>query len=327
MHDLESRPLALKRLCSLPLGAAAALTIAARASAATGPLVPVRVGSVANDEATPILYAQTSGLFRDAGLDVELQVISNGTAVAAAVAGGAIDLGRGSLFSIITAHARNVPLTMIAGSAVTWPTTQNAGLVVLADSALHSGADFNGKIVSAAALNDIMVVGVRAWVDKTGGRSETMQFVELTGSEAGAALDSRRIDGAGVVNPWLAQLAASSKYRVVCDPGAAIAPLILSSAWFGNTDYVTKNRSTVRSFATALAKSSAYCLDHPQQTAPLIAKLSGVDVATIQHMTRAHYSVALDPRQIQPLIDAAAKYKIIPSAFDARDMITGAAAS
>ena len=314
MHDLESRSLAIKRLCWLPLGAAAALAV-------SGPPVHLRVGSVANDEATPILYAQTSGLFRDAGLEVELETISNGTAVAAAVVSGAIDLGRGSLFSLITAHAREVPLTMIAGSATSTAATPTAGVVVLADGPLRSGPDFNGKIVSAAALNDLMVVGVRAWVDKHGGRSETMQFVELPASEAGGALESKRIDAAGVVNPWLAQLLATGKYRTLGDPVGAIAPQILSSAWFGNSDYIAKNRATVKAFAAALATSSAYCNDHPLQTAPLIAKLSGVDVATIEHMQRSHYATALEPRDIQPLIDAAAKYKIITKSFDAREMI------
>jgi hypothetical protein len=38
-------------------------------------------------------------------------------------------------------------------------------------------------------------------------------------------------------------------------------------------------------------------------------------------MTRAKFETALEPREIQPVIDAAAKYKVIPKGFEARDII------
>jgi hypothetical protein len=38
-------------------------------------------------------------------------------------------------------------------------------------------------------------------------------------------------------------------------------------------------------------------------------------------MHRISYATALDPKLIQPMIDACAKYKVIPAAFDAKDMI------
>jgi hypothetical protein len=34
--------------------------------------------------------------------------------------------------------------------------------------------------------------------------------------------------------------------------------------------------------------------------------------------------LSVDPKLIQPLIDAAAKYKAIPASFDARDLIDSA---
>jgi hypothetical protein len=39
-------------------------------------------------------------------------------------------------------------------------------------------------------------------------------------------------------------------------------------------------------------------------------------------MPRVTYATSLNPRDIQPLIDAAAKYKAIPASFDARELIS-----
>lgn len=284
-------------------------------------LARLRLGSVANDMITPVLYGQAARIFRDAGLDIDLQVINSGAAVAAAVAGSAIDLGRSSLFSVINAHARHVPLVLVAPSSVSSSEVATAGIMVPVDSPIHTAADLNGKIMSAAALDDIFVVADRAWIDKNGGRSETVQFVELTGSQVGAALDSGRIDAGGVVNPNFARFLATGKYRSLADPLLGIGPRVLIDAWIGDTEYVRKNPALVRAFATALAKASAYCNGHDQQTAALLAKFIGMDVDTVLHMNRARYALAFDLRDMQPLIDAAAKYKVIPNAFSARDII------
>jgi ABC-type nitrate/sulfonate/bicarbonate transport system substrate-binding protein len=320
MNQRESRRAAIGRLCLAPVAAVAALESTSSLAVAQTP-IHVRAGAVTNDFATPLLYALDSGMFRDAGLDVELQVINNGTAVAAALAGNSIDLGIVSLFAVVNAHARGVPLTLIAGSTLYLTTSPAVGVLVLADGPLHSIADLTGKTVSSSALNDILAVSMRGSVDRSGGHSDTMQFVELTGTQVGSALDTGRIAAAGVANPTLASLLATGKYRNLGDPSVGIAPRFLATAWISSTDYVQKNPSTIRAFTAVLAKAAAYANTHQPQTAPILAKYSGIELATVAHMTRARFEPALDPRDIQPVIDAAAKYKVIPKGFDARDII------
>jgi hypothetical protein len=72
-----------------------------------------------------------------------------------------------------------------------------------------------------------------------------------------------------------------------------------------------------------LGKAAAYSNAHPQVTAPMLAKYTGVDPAMIARMPRSHYEANLSPRDIQPVIDASAKYQIIPSSFPAHEIIYG----
>ena len=127
-----SRATTLKGLCCLPFASAISFAPALPAIAQPAP-ARLRLGSVANDMITPVLYGQAAGIFRDAGLDIDLQVINSGAAVAAAVAGGAIDLGRSSLFSVINAHARHVPLVLVAPSSVSSGDVATAGIMVPID--------------------------------------------------------------------------------------------------------------------------------------------------------------------------------------------------
>ena len=321
MNQPESRRAAIARLGLAPLAAVAALEATSSPAAAQTP-IHIRVGAAANDFATPLLYALDSGMFREAGLDVELQILNNGTAVAAALAGNSSDFGIVSLFAVVNAHARGVPLTLIAGSTLYSTTNPAIGLLVLASGPIHAVAELSGKTVSSSALNDILAVSIKGSVDKAGGHSDTMQFVELTGTQIASALDTGRIAAAGVTNPTLASLVATGKYRNLGDPSGGIAQSFLATAWITTTDYVQKNRATVRAFTTVLAKAAAFANAHQAETAPILAKYSGIELATVTHMTRAKFETALEVREIQPVIDAAAKYKVIPKGFDAREIIT-----
>src|ERR1700761_5817975 len=73
----------------------------------------VRVASNPVADVVPLLYAQSSGAFRNAGLEVTLQKASSGSAVAAAVAGAAIDVGKVASTTIVSAHAHGVHLTIV----------------------------------------------------------------------------------------------------------------------------------------------------------------------------------------------------------------------
>jgi NitT/TauT family transport system substrate-binding protein len=321
MRDAESRVSAIKRLWFTSLTIAGSLGISAIDAPSRSLPVRLQLASSANDDVTPVLYAQASGMFRQAGIDVDLQVISNGTAVAAAVAGGSVDLGRASILSVVSAHAHGVPLILVAPSGLALDTATGSAMIAVADGPIHSADGLDGKVVSVAALHDIVDVAVHAWIDKNGGHSGTIQFVELAGPQVGAALDAARIDAAMVVNPLMAQLLASGKYRSIGDPATGIASRYLVSAWFGTTGYVLKNPDAIRAFAATIAKASDYCNAHPQQTAVLLAKFTGIDLATIEHMRRIHFASALDPRDIQPVVDAAAKYQVISRSFNAREII------
>ena len=72
------------------------------------------IGGVAEESITPALWAAHSGMFDRAGLSVSVQSQSSGAAIAAGVAGGAYAFGKSSLPSIITAHAKGLPVVFVA---------------------------------------------------------------------------------------------------------------------------------------------------------------------------------------------------------------------
>jgi NitT/TauT family transport system substrate-binding protein len=316
--------MSVRTLCAKALSLAAVLFCAAAPTLAQSPAgsIVLRLASAPDDDVTPILYAEHAGLFRAVGLDVEVTALANGSAVAAAVAGGSVDFGKSSMMSLINAHVRGLPLTIVAAAGFYEEKTHSDGILVPKDSPVRKARDLNDKIVSVPALNDFFSVATKAWIDKHGGDSASVHFVEAPATMVRAALDTGRIAAGALANPLLTQALSTGKYRSLGSIVGGIGEHFTYSAWFATTDYVAKNRPVVERFVGVVREAAAYANAHHDQTVDLLAKFSGAEPATIARMPRVTYATSLSPRDIQPLIDAAAKYKAIPASFDARELIS-----
>ena len=299
---------------------------AVTAAIAAGPLgaqtLPmIRVASPPDDDVTPVLWADKAGIFAKHGVRVEVQSISSGSAVAAAVAGGGVDIGKSSLMALVSAHARGLPFRLIAPSGLYTSAHPVAAFLVAKNSTIRSAKDLNGKVVSAASLRDLNAVASQSWIDEHGGDSKSVRFLEIPNSAVPAALEQGKIDGATVVNPSLAVALASGKTQVIGRSFDAIAHRFLIASWFTTSDYLARNGDTVRRFVAALHESAAYTNTHTSQTVDVLAAYSKMDASVIRGMVRSVDPPLLDPREIQPMIEAAARYKVIERAFPAQEMI------
>lgn len=305
------------------MGAVAFLVaLGAPAASAQSGLTTVRVNGVQTDDITPFVYALQTGMFRKAGMDVQFTPANNGAATVSAVVSSSYDIGKSSLLALMNAHLHGVPILVIAAGGVNDARQRPfAELVVASDSALKSGKDFTNATIAVAGLNDLSTVAADAWVDKTGGDSTTVRFVETPVSAMPAAVRERRVDAAFIVQPVLAAALATGEVRAVGIPYTSIAPVFVGSGWFTTSDYATKHADTVRKFVRVMYQAAAYTNHHTAETAPLMADLTKVPMSVYTTMPRTLTATATEPRYVQPLIDIAAKYRAIPESFPARDFL------
>ena len=309
----------MKRSASLAILAALAC-VRERAGAQAVAPVTVRVATSPNDDLSALLYAQQSGAFKAAGIELTIQKANNGSFVAAAIAGGAVDVGKVSSIPIITAHVRNIPFKIvypnklnIVGQTVT------GALVVAPDSPIRVARDLNGKTIAVGALLDSTWLGARAWVDAHGGDSSTLHYIEIPFSAVAAALHENRIQAGSLGQPYITAQTTTGEVRMLADVTTAIGPRVLQSAWCSTADYAARNRDVVTKFARALAQSARYCNTHQSEIIPITAAFTGIEPATLATM-KTIYATEPDPRDLQPWIDASARYKVIPQRFDAAEL-------
>jgi NitT/TauT family transport system substrate-binding protein len=299
---------------------AAALLLAGSASAQTSPAA-VHVGSTLADDTVPIVVGQRNGIFARNGLDVQLMPATSGAAVTAAVLSGSYEFGKSSLVALLAAHLRGLPVTIIAADAVNDPRSPYGGLCVAVDSPIQSGKDFAGKTLAVPSLNDLNQIAISSWIDKHGGDSSTVKFVEVPNSAAAVAVAEHRIDGAGIQQPALADAVATGKVKVLGNDYDAISNDFYITVFFTTTDFAAKHPEAVRSFARSISEAAAYQNSHHGETAPLAAELTKIPLPIVEKMTRVVIGTQLKASEIQPMIDAAVKYKMIPRGFPARELI------
>lgn len=299
------------------LAAAALLPVTARAQT----LTQITVASAPNDDLIAMMWGIESGAFRKAGLDVVLQKASSGSAVAAAVAGGAVNIGKSSLVSLLAGRSKGFPYVLVAPAGIYSGDDPTSGIIVATTSTLKTGKDCNGKIMGVGALGDLTALGAMAWVDANGGDSKTLRYVELPASAIAAAVEAGRIDAGTMPNPQFGLALMSGKVRLLANANTAIAHRFLQAAYFATTDYVAKNKGIVEAFRRVIDESGAYANAHRDQMVPVISKFTGVEPAAILSQPQQIVATSLDIRLIQPLADAAMKYNIVLPGFDPRTMI------
>ena len=312
-----------------PMRRAGFIAGAAAFAVTTGSLLPqtpakIRMAaSGAGEDIAVALYAAQSGLFQKYGLDVEVSRLNNSAAVTAGVLGGSLEIGKASLFGLILARSKGLPIVLEAPAALYDSTKPDTGMVVAKGSPIKSGRDLNGKTIASASLGDLFTVLNNAWIDQNGGDSKTVKYLELAAPAIADAIAGGRVDAGSLPEPILTDAVSSGKCRIIGYPNDVIGKLSVVTAYFCTADFAAQNVAALRRFRKAMDDSVAYVKTHRAEMNVLVSKYTGVDLKKVETMnsTLATSANLIDARLTQPTIDMAAKYNVIPKGFPVRDMI------
>lgn len=281
----------------------------------------IMVGASSDDVVRPLLYAVDAGLFKKAGLDVQIVKLANGASVAAAVAGGSIQLGKGSSLTPIQAYSKGIPFVVTANLANYTSDSPTIALLALNSSPIHGAKDLVGKTIGVTSLNDISALGLYAWLEKNGVGQSSVKFIELGSSAGGAALEANRVDAMMFLEPVLSAAIATNNFRVISYPTDALGRRLSVGTLFGLASWVNAHRNEVTRFNAALSAAEAYVAAHENETKPLAARFAGLDPSQLANVRPSTRTTGIMTSDLQIVIDAAAKYNFIAKGFNANDLI------
>ena len=280
----------------------------------------IRVGTNAGESLAEGLLASDGGFFKQAGLDVEQVLVTNGGAMTTGIVSGAIDIGPSNITSISSAYVHGVDLKMFSPSTVVLSSAP--GTTVLAvhkDSSLRTAKDFAGKVIALSTIHDLQQAAIMTWLDANGVDSKSVQFLEIPNPEQLAAVSAKRVDAACFVEPFLTP--AKSEIRAITRPYDALGPRLLTFGWVANKEFREANMALMPKLSAAIRATAIWANRNHDATAAIMSPAAKLPLDAFRSMNRVtFYDGKLEAGMIQPIIDASAKYGFLTKSFPATEL-------
>ena len=298
-------------------GTAAAVALPAFVRAAD----TINVAIIPGDAAGTPYYAQQLGFFKNAGLDVNLQVLAAGPAIASAIVGGTIDVGAVNTGSLASARLRGLTLRALAPANIIGSRPTADTILVAKQSPIRNGADLAGKTIAINSTGTVQHAAALAWIEAQNGDPKAVKFLELPVPAMPAAIDAGRVDGGICGEPYVSEAAATT--RSLGPIYDAMRKPILLFALCASERWLQSNAAAAATFAGVMRQASAWA-NAPRNDAQrrqFNVTLTKLDPQVIAKMTLAEMGTNLDAPVLQPVIDVMLKYGFLSHGVEAGDMI------
>ncbi len=101
----------------------------------------------------------------------------------------------------------------------------------------------------------------------------------------------------------------------------AIAKTWLINSYIARREWLPQNAEAARRFARAIAEAARWSNTHHAETAPMLAKVTKLELAGLNKMTRATFATTLNFDYLQPTLDLALRYNALDKPVNAASLI------
>ena len=288
---------------------AAPLVLAAAPSLAWAQSDSILISGTANDSGGELFYAKDLDLFAKAGLpNVTVNVLNNPGAAAAAVVGGSISVGTLTIPGVVIAKSKGLPIVLIAPASIYNTAKPTSGIIVLKDSPIKTASDLNGKTVATRDLGNLSYYGALDWIDKNGGNSKTVKWVEIPDPSVMAAMQANRVDAGSVSEPAFSD-ALHGGARMLAACYDAIGDHFLIAGYFTTVDFARSHPQIVRKISQVIIQAGVWGNGHQAESAKILEKYANAPVPP--DITRVTYAEKMRATDVVPILELMQRYGIL----------------
>ncbi len=279
---------------------------------------PVRIGVVPVEVCAEAFFGVDLGIFKKAGIEVELDWFSSPGAVSTALAGNAIDIGLFDSAGLVSAYAHNLPVVLLAPGKLYEDIDPEIGLVVRSDGP-KIAKDLTGTTVAVPSVNNIGALQTLAWLDHNAGDSKSVKFAEIPFTAMNEAVLRGSVVGAVSVEPWLSDAREKGLRTVVLANG--LGPVFVASAWVATKRWADADPALADRVVSAIYACGHWGNTNAAASVPIVAKYTKVPAETIAKIHRGRFAESIDLKTIQPVIDGMVKYGYLAKGFPASELL------
>jgi NitT/TauT family transport system substrate-binding protein len=293
------------------------------AAAQTKDLGKLRVGVLPVGDCLQIFVADAKGYLKEEGFSaVELSRMAGGAAVAPAVEGGSLDLGWSNVVSVALAHEQGFDHVFITPGASEMEGHRVHKIMVAADAPVRRAADLEGKAVAVNTLANIPFVAAAAWLRANGVQPDKVQFVEVPFPNMEAALKSKQVAAAVMLEPFVtASQAAGSTRALENEPFKAFGPRSLIASWFAKKSWLAANPDKAAAFRRAIAKATRAIRANPAEARLTLLTYTRLSKDLAEKIVMPAFEESLPEADVQAVLDATARQGLLKATFPAKDIL------
>jgi len=267
----------------------------------------LQLGTMGADGSAEPFYGADHNFFKDAGFDVNITVMNNTSQLASAVAGGALEIGYGSVIPLAQAHLRGLEFRVIAPALIYNAPALTNVIMTGKNSTVKTAADLNGQVVAVNGLRDLTQYEMQAWIDQNGGDVKSVKLIETPFSEMGVALETGRVAAAILAEPFTT--GALAQARVIGNASEAVGKHYMVTSWFATTSWLQKNAETAKRMQATMLKIARWANENHAETQAIVVKHTKITPEVAAKMLRSTYGESkADAALLQPVLDLAVKY-------------------
>jgi NitT/TauT family transport system substrate-binding protein len=137
------------------------------------------------------------------------------------------------------------------------------------------------------------------------------------------ALVNKQIDACLAVEPFVTvPVRVHRQARLIGQPLGDLAPRLLIASYFASEAWIEKNQATVKSFVGAINRGIDAHNANPEEAKAVIAKHTGLKPELVKDIALPAFERKLIESDINPLLDAAVRYKMVEKKFPPKELIS-----
>ncbi|HET9082611.1 MAG TPA: ABC transporter substrate-binding protein, partial [Trebonia sp.] len=278
--------------------AAGSASGASPASGGTAAGTSIVVGALPVTDTAGLQVAVKEGFFKQAGLNVTVQTVTQSTSAIPDLLHGSIDvIGGGNYVSFLEAQANGTfPVEFLAPAVDCTP--DSYGVVAMPSSGITKASDLAGKTIAVNLTQNVQTLTTNAVLKADGVDTASVHYVQVPFPDMVAALQAGRVSAVSAVEPFLsAALAAGGKLVTsTCTGPMAGFPL---SAYVTTQTWARQHAAAARAFQQALEKGNAYANAHPDVVRSVLPAYTKITAQAAASLPLGTYPGALTTASLQ----------------------------
>lgn len=259
-------------------------------------------------DVAPLYLAEEEGLFEEQGLDVTISIGQGGSAIAAALQAGSIDIGFNNYVSLISGLSNGLPLQFVAEG--TRGVAGNSGVVVAEGSPITSPEDLRGATIGIIAPGSISDLTTNVRLGDVGLSSSDVEYVAVPLPNLNSAVEGGQVDGVWLTEPNSTQLRASGG-TLVLDAYEETTEGLAVGGYTVTEDWAADNAEALDRFRAAISAASALAADDLEATSAIIPTYTDLSAEMVSSITLPTYVAETDASEVQRVADLMLEHDFI----------------